>query len=70
MDPHTWYLLQSKQLEERRASPSNVPLTTPYGHYIPPCPQCGGTAVRHLSNSSYECENGGSCHGSRFIHNQ
>jgi hypothetical protein len=68
MDPNTWCLLQNNQLADRRASPSSVPLTTPAGHYIPPCPTCGGTAVRHLSFSNYECQNGGSCHGCRFTH--
>jgi hypothetical protein len=69
MDPNTYYALQSQQLDDRRAHRSDVPLTTPSGHYIPPCPQCGGTLVLHLSNSSYECENGGSCQGYSFTHN-
>jgi hypothetical protein len=69
MDPHTWWALQNQQLAERRASPSNVPLTTPYGNPIPACPKCGGTAVRALDGSSYECDNGGSCQGYRFTHN-
>jgi predicted RNA-binding Zn-ribbon protein involved in translation (DUF1610 family) len=68
MDPNTYYALQSQQLDDRRASPSNAPMTTPSGHYIPSCPQCGGALVRHLSNSSYECENGGFCNGHRFTY--
>jgi hypothetical protein len=67
MDPHTWYLLQDRQLAERRALPSSVPLTTPSGDPIPPCPQCGGTAVRSLDAASFECNNGGHCHGYRWM---
>ena len=66
MDPHTWYLLQNNQLADRQAHPSDVPLTTPSGELIPPCPKCGGTAVRSLSNSNYECNNGSYCHGHRW----
>jgi hypothetical protein len=68
MDPHTYYLLQEKQVKERRQElpQSRELLTAPAGGAIPPCPRCGGTAVRHLGNSNYECQNGGSCHQSQF----
>jgi hypothetical protein len=66
MDPHTWWALQNQQLAEHRASLSNVRLNTPAGDPIPNCPRCGGSRVRSLDASSYQCENGGECHGYRW----